>query len=79
MRGKRGKFSLDMLISHVIRQNPAMTSRSGFFSIAATHFHARSEAVIHPRVLRFSAWSAGLQARAVTGGTKTDVVRAAAF
>jgi hypothetical protein len=40
---------------------PAMTRRSGFLSIAAIHFHACSEAVIDPKVLRFSAWPAGLQ------------------
>ncbi len=60
-------------------RNPAMTCRSGFFSIAAIHFHARSEAVIDPRVLRFSAWPAGLRTKAVTSGTKTEVGRAAAF
>ena|SRR3990167_6149678 len=42
-------------------RHPAMTRRSGFFSIAAIHFHDRSEAVIDPRVLRFSAWPAGMQ------------------
>lgn len=39
----------------------AITRRSGFFSIAAIHFHAHSEAVIDLRGLRFAAWSAGMQ------------------
>ena len=38
-----------------------MTRRSRFFSIAATHFHARSEAVIVPRALKFAPWPAGMQ------------------
>lgn len=47
-----------------------MTRRSGFFSIAAIHFHARSEAVIDPRVLRFSAWPAGFQREPSLAGRK---------
>jgi hypothetical protein len=38
-----------------------MTRRSGFFSNAAIHFHARSEAVIEPKVFRFSVWQAVVQ------------------
>jgi len=38
-----------------------MTRHSGFFSIAAIHFFVRSEAVIDPRVLRFSVCQAGVQ------------------
>ena len=37
-----------------------MILRSGFFAIAVIHFHARSEAVIDPRVFRFSAWRASM-------------------
>ena len=49
---------------------PATTRRSGFFSIAAIHFHARSVAVIDPRVARFSAWPAGMQRLQSLAGMK---------
>jgi hypothetical protein len=47
-----------------------MTRRSGFFSIAAIHSHARSEAAIDPRVLSFSAWLAGMQRLQSLAGMK---------
>ena len=40
---------------------PATTRRWKFFSSAAVHFSARSEAVTDQRVLRFSACQAGVQ------------------
>lgn len=45
-----------------------MTCRSEFFSIAAIHFPARSEAVIEPKALKFSAREAAVHCGADIGG-----------
>jgi hypothetical protein len=48
-------------IRKVLWARSAMTRRTELFYIAAIHFPTRSEAVIDPRVLGFSAWQAGVQ------------------